>query len=506
MTVEYECKKCGKKYNNKTNYTKHVEKKFPCQINSQTVNNKYAVDENKQLINIPNNDIINNEELTGKLEEIEDEKLEYELDLQCEKYNKYSTNNPAEYISYNNTKKRYILTLPKEKEKSSIKLENLINILKENKFREFRKKFSELSEFKKIQYKNKKIIIYLTEDKKAYFDINHVVNLFDELSAKDKKYQEYKNEISLYKIVDNEFGGFYIKEFISKEIFFKMILHTNSIFSNEFKNEVSKILDKLTDDNIVVIEDNKLMINENIITKNNNILKKKTSNNIMGINALDIYEVLNMNKHIVSCIYFFTLGTVKNLRYSMNIENKYDDDDIVGKFGFTKNLARRTYEHMQDLGEIENCELKLKIYSSIDPVYMSKAETEIKNCIDSLKGKIIYEDKEEIFVIKKNILTYVEEQYNMIGIKYNLHVSEFTNKLKEIEDIKDKEILINNIESLKKDFEMQNKNHDNIILIKDLQIQLQKEKYENIIKDLQMQLEKEKYENIIKNLQMQLHK
>lgn len=64
-----------------------------------------------------------------------------------------------------------------------------------------------------------------------------------------------------YDFRDNEFGGFYIKEYINKETFFKMILHTNSIFSNKFKDDIAKILDKLTDSGQLVISNNELVIN-----------------------------------------------------------------------------------------------------------------------------------------------------------------------------------------------------------------------------------------------------
>jgi hypothetical protein len=451
------------------------------------------------------------------IKEIEDEKLEYELDLQCERYNKYTTNNPAEYIFYNNNKKYYTVSLPKEKEKSSKYIEKLIDYLKENNSQELGKKLSKKLGLKKIQYKNKKIIIYLTEDNKAYFDINHIVNLFDELSAKDKKYQEYKNEIELYKIVDNDVGGFYIKEFISKEIFFKMILHTNSIFSNEFKNEVSKILDKLTDNNIIVIEDDNLIVNENIIPKNINSTKKSI-NNIMGNNAVDLYEYMKSDKVNISCIYFFTLGTVKKLRLSMNIDNKYNDEDIVGKFGYTKDLSRRMNEHIKELGEIENCELKLKCYSYIDPEYMSKAEIEIKKLIEILNCIISYKNKEEIFIIKNNMITYIEDQYSLIGIKYKTYVSEYTNKLKELEDNKDKEKeKLNNyikIQKLEHENTILKKDSENAITIlkKDLENTILKKDSENAItilkKDLEYKLLQKELENTIlkKDLEIQKEK
>ena len=52
--------------------------------------------------------------------------------------------------------------------------------------------------------------------------------------------------IEICNIQNNKHGGFYIKEFINQETFYKILLHSNSKFAREFKNEIAVILDKLT--------------------------------------------------------------------------------------------------------------------------------------------------------------------------------------------------------------------------------------------------------------------
>jgi hypothetical protein len=169
-------------------------------------------------------------------------------------------------------------------------------------------------------------------------------------------------------------------------------------------------------------------------------------NNILGIKAIKFYDflmdkVVRKDKRFKSFIYFFTLGTVKELRVSMNIDTKYNDDYIVGKFGYTKDLARRIYEHIKELKHIENCELKIKCFAHIDPIYLSNAKEDIKKCIKIFNGTFIYENKYDFVIVKKNLISHIEVQYNLVGIKYEIYVSEHTKKLKEIEYNNKKEMV-----------------------------------------------------------------
>lgn len=116
---------------------------------------------------------LNNEETTTQdtnilLEEaikfIDDDLLEDKLDKACERYMKFTENNPAEFITYDIKNKNYILRY-NNNNNSSKDLNKLIIKLKENYYKK-EKNFPKIVPHQKIEYKNKKIIIYMTEDMK----------------------------------------------------------------------------------------------------------------------------------------------------------------------------------------------------------------------------------------------------------------------------------------------------------------------------------------------------
>ncbi len=95
------------------------------------------------------------------IREIEDENLEKELDEECDRYNKFTESNPAEHIRYNKDKGNYMLKLD-DNEIASKHLQKLVKKLRENLDHKFSKNFHKFMVTKKIQYKGKKIIIYIS--------------------------------------------------------------------------------------------------------------------------------------------------------------------------------------------------------------------------------------------------------------------------------------------------------------------------------------------------------
>jgi hypothetical protein len=71
----------------------------------------------------------------------------------------------------------------------------------------------------------------------------------------------------------------------------------------------------------------------------------------LGVSAKIIKSVYNTISDQIPCVYLFTLGYVKDLRESMQLGDVYDDD-IVAKYGFTKDLTRRIGEHIKKYGKI----------------------------------------------------------------------------------------------------------------------------------------------------------
>ena len=80
---------------------------------------------------------------------------------------------------------------------------------------------------------------------------------------------------------------------------------------------------------------------------------------LLGIPVSDVKNMLSTETMSVICAYLFTLGTVGELRSSMNIDNKIPDDWVVCKYGKTNNLMRRTGEHTKTYGSIKGATLRL---------------------------------------------------------------------------------------------------------------------------------------------------
>lgn len=332
---------------------------------------------------------------------IEDESLEDELDVKCHRYNKFTDTNPAEHVRYNKANKNYVLALD-EKEVKSKKLPDLVLKLKENIKHKKIGKFSEIVLTQNIEYKNKKIIIYIF-DSKAYFDINHVVNLFDEQKSKDKKYLEYKSNIALFSMKDNEYGGFYIKEFVTKETFFDMIMGSNSIFSNKFKKEVSKILDELTDSGKLIIENDELKLTSDVLTKikidkfKDEYCYDQTYDNIELVDfikkEIQICKTMNWHKYCeMHVMYFFVI----------TLSDPSEQNRILCKIGYTADIIER----------IKSLEYEYKCRVYLLGMKTVKREQDEKQFHTELKRKypeyivnikINKHEKDEVYVFDKNL-------------------------------------------------------------------------------------------------------
>ena len=201
-----------------------------------------------------------------------------------------------------------------------------------------------------------------------------------------------------------------------------------------------------------------------------NTQKEKLVSNVLGISAKVIKEVFNCDTNTLPCVYLMTLGYVKDLRISMNIDNKYNDDCIVAKYGFTKELSRRTGEHLKIYNKINGCDLKLKHYSYIDPQYISNGENDIKDFMKALNLKLSYENYDELIIIPKEYIKIISEKYEYIGKKYAGHITELIIKIKELEDKYEKQELKHKYEIQTIIYEKEKLNND---------LELQKEKYEH---------------------------
>jgi|SaaInlStandDraft_6_1057023.scaffolds.fasta_scaffold21789_3 hypothetical protein len=369
-----------------------------------TTSKIYSAKLNKQINDLTiilTNEVIECDNAIDIVEEIlveigiDNNELEKQLDSKCVRYMKFTTSNPAEHIKYDKTDKLYIYSDKKKIKRKFLK--NLVPLVQEKLRDDFGKSFGKIVPWKKIEYKNKKIIIYQSENE-GYFDINHVINLFDSI-AERKKYDEYKKDIKICDFRDNDVGGFYIKQYIDKETFFKMILHTNSVFSNGFKDEVAKILDKLTDTGQLTISNDSLIIENSIKivnkdhfheeynytqTYDNTYLVNFIKNEIIKCKSIDWIKYCDQHIHVMYC-------------FIMTLDDPTGNNRILCKIGYSADLVTR-FKSLEREYKCKFYLLGLKTVHSQHDEKMFHTLLKLQYPELSVNIKINNHDKDELYV------------------------------------------------------------------------------------------------------------
>ncbi len=192
----------------------------------------------------------------------------------------------------------------------------------------------------------------------------------------------------------------------------------------------------------------------------------------LGVLPEAVKEVCKKSTSPISCIYLFSLGTVASLRKTFNISENINNNDIVVKYGRTEDLERRTTEHNNDYGKLENVVLRLMMYSFVDSSYASDAETDIANFYSYSKYKYEIEGRNEIAIIPKDKLDIVKKEYEKIRKIYAGSLKELLNEIERLKQENELSKLQHQIELNKQQLEMNKLEHS---------LELQKEKYENEI-------------------------
>lgn len=215
------------------------------------------------------------------------------------------------------------------------------------------------------------------------------------------------------------------------------------------------------------------------------IEKDKLVSQIKGVSYETIQELFSINARSIPCVYLTAFNTVDKLRDVMKIDMKYNDNDIVYKFGLTKSFEARKNGHKSEYKKIENLiDMKLVYYTYIDPLYISEAENEIKTLL--CDHKIEWDNHDELVVIPNKILKYIKTLYENIGMKYSGHTHEFNKKIEELN-----KIIIG---------------HENTIALMAKDNDYNKVIYEEKLKNKDLQIDNLKRELYIKELELQISK
>ena len=330
--------------------------------------------------NEPNEDKINEALNADEVEEV--------LDNKVDKYNKHDDQNPMIGVSYDKTKKKYIVRY-NGIQKTSIDVtkasESIIKIFTDKNGQKILKNVQKI----KFIYANHYFMSYWHQNE-PYFDIRHILSLLNtDDSTTRKKYSEHSKEIEYYIFHPNSFGGYILRELIPESTFYKIVMHSNSDFSKKFKEDVIKILQqlrkngqlKITNDAMTLRNNNKT-INSTIIETSYPLYFKNNERHAKLINKLiELGKKISMTKY-----------KDKHIMYAYIVEllDKEHNYYII-KFGYTYNLAKRK----------------------------TKLETEYKAKFYLLRAKIITSenDEENFHAILKATYGELVEEYTINGKK-----------------------------------------------------------------------------------------
>ena len=214
--------------------------------------------------------------------------------------------------------------------------------------------------------------------------------------------------------------------------------------------------------------------------------KNKLVANVKGISYDIIHDLFSKNARSLPCIYLTLLNTVKNLRTVMNIDCKYNDTDLVYKFGLTKDFDNRTDGHKNTFKDIaDHLDLNLVLYTYIDPLNLRQAETELAQFITDIKFE--YKNHQEIIIVSQSYFKNIKNFFEKIGFKYSGHTAQFNQQINELN---------NDISKLQNIVDQKNDSIDNLIKYhqleldnKNLEISKNEEIYKAKLESMSFQLQ-----------------
>ena len=185
--------------------------------------------------------------------------------------------------------------------------------------------------------------------------------------------------------------------------------------------------------------------------------KKILINKLFGCEIDQSRKILNCCSSKISSIYLITLGYVKDLRYTLNIPDTFNDDNIVIKYGRTDDLQRRLLEHQNKYNKLNNINCMLKLYAHVDDELSSQAESSVKRFFNWGKYNLVHDEYKELAIISPNDIETIKKEYDIIKNNYSGDAKDYINKINMIE--KNHEIQL-----LRKDNEIQLLQKENEIL------------------------------------------
>jgi prophage antirepressor-like protein len=202
----------------------------------------------------------------------------------------------------------------------------------------------------------------------------------------------------------------------------------------------------------------------------------------LNVDVSTITQIFRKSAKAVPCVYLFEVGTVGNMRQHFNLENHLDSDAKVYKYGMSSDMARRASEHSKTYGKLKDNSFGLNVFSYIDVLFMSNAETQLKHSFENMSVRLDDPKHNELVVIKKEQLPFIKELFTTMHICYSGNNTDLIRQMQEMQlnhQMKIREFeTARLIQNKDHEHELEKKNGEIGLIKKDMEFNIMKHKNE----------------------------
>lgn len=146
--------------------------------------------------------------------------------------------------------------------------------------------------------------------------------------------------------------------------------------------------------------------------------QKENAPDLLGMLSVLTARFAVPNAVPISCIYLFVIGTVADLRESMEIDRCHRGSSLVCKWGRTSDLRRRTEEHLPVYGAIPGSSFRLEHHAPVDNEHTKSAEWMVRQMMTHEGVLFKYGSYSELAIIPQRLMWEVVSGYDAIAQSY----------------------------------------------------------------------------------------
>jgi hypothetical protein len=186
--------------------------------------------------------------------------------------------------------------------------------------------------------------------------------------------------------------------------------------------------------------------------------KEQLAATCIGVSLTQMRSIAKTCSTSLHGIYLFAIGKVSDLHGVFTFDSsRHYPDDMVYKYGFTKDINKRYGQHIRNYGRFNGvASLEHKIFTNIDPRFLSKAECKIKKMFVSKNLNLSDPIYKEIVVIPKSQLDLVKKAYSDISDLYRGDIDCMAQQILTLEDKIEKLQLLHQNEMKDKEIQLLN--------------------------------------------------